>query len=548
MGKNSVLIISFLIVLSGFTKQTFSQVLFTIDSSEVQTDKITKRTYGIDAIGKDKDYFYYLYLPYRAAYNEISHGSTESYFLAKYDHKLNLINKAEINLTEGKKEKQFQGIFHLNDKLYLFSSFQNEKEKKHYLFVQSINKETLAPNEDIKLIGEIDYSGLNKYNTTYFNYEFSGDSSKVLVYFNMVNKSDENLKYGMYVYDNLMNLLWKNENIVPQFGEGVFSYKEFKIDNDANVYLLGKIYKDLKNYNASAMFRKIGFFSSDKYFPDLPNYTYQLYKFSNNGTTEKNIFIRLNGKFIRSLAFLPVNESNIQCAGVYSSEETISAKGSFTFKIDMVSGKTENIDTKEFSSDLIEAGLDEKELENVRESIKDNEEWDPYNYLLSDVITRENGEKYIIAEQYLVGEKKESNGKYVYYKPIYIRNDIFIINISAENKIDRIDKVTKRQYSVSTEQYSSYGVNENNGSFYFVFMDILRKNTMLKNAETGNTYLVAIDSKGEQKRSIIYDAEEKQKIFFLPETFIPLNPTQSVYSLASMMFKDYFVEKITINK
>jgi hypothetical protein len=537
-----------LLSIIALTKVNAQDISFDLKSTEIYRDKITKRTYGIEALGQNNQYSYYLFNPYRAVFNEISHGSTESHFLGKYDENMNLVKKAEIDLKQKKQEKQFEGVYFLKGKLTLFSSFQNEALKKNYLFVQNINKETLEKEDNIKMIGELDYSGISKYHNTVFQYEVSEDSSKVLAFYTILSKKNEILKFGMYLYDNELNLLWENENVFPKFTEGVFNYKKFKVDNNGNVYLMGMHYEDKQNYYDAAGFKKNGFFSSDTYYADKPNYTYQIYKYSNAGKKEEYADINIPDKFIRSLTFVPDSSKMICCMGIYSAPGTLSAKGSFILNFNISTQGISNLNTKEFSTELVEQGFSEKELNRFRRSIDNKDEWDPFDYALSDIKTRKNGDKYFIAEQFIEGTKKEKSGNMIVYKPIYIHNDAFIVNFTGDNKITRIDKISKRQYLLITSRFNSYLTVEKNNKLYFIFNTMLYRDTMLKNVDLGDTYLVSIDEKGNQRKVILKKEETSMQLIVIPGTAISLTPNSIIYSLMSANFKDYSFEKLTIKE
>src|SRR5688500_17568093 len=132
----------FVITIQGYGQENS----FDLKSSDVVRDKLTQRAFGISEIGKAGDFNYYLFLPYQPAPNEHVIGDMGKYRVGKYDKNLTLLKKEEVNLAQEKekKEKNFEGILLVKQKLVVFSSFQNQKEKKHYLFVQNMNTETLG--------------------------------------------------------------------------------------------------------------------------------------------------------------------------------------------------------------------------------------------------------------------------------------------------------------------------------------------------------------------------------------------------------------------
>ena len=527
-------------------QNSFSQeVEYELQRGGIKKDKITKRTFGIESLGFDGEYAYFLYLPYRAVFAETSIGGMQNHLIAKFDRELNEVVKQEIVLENDNRKRQYHGACLVKDRLYVFSAFQNEEHKKHYLFVQSLDKQTLLPGDEMKKIGEIDYSGINKYNETQFHLELSPDNSKILVYYNLVNKDDENLRYGMYVFSSEMELIWKKEHMIPEISGGVFSFQRFRIDNEGNVYLKGTNYTDLDNYYETAAFKDREFFSNDIFYADVPNYVTQLYRFSADGTQEY-VNISLPDKFVRSLTFLSEEDGKLFCAGIWSDPGTISARGTFTFSLDFNSKKISQLSSMEFGQDMIELGFDEKELTKFRKSIDNKQEWDPFDYQLSDIKSTENGKKYFIAEQNIRGTKVEKSGNMTTYRSIFLHNDLFVTGLNKDRTIGKIQKISKRQYGPTVDYFNSYALLEKDKHLYFAYMEIMKKNTMLKNAEPGNTYLVELSEDGSIRKSVIPEVEAKNRLFLLPGTGMQVWSHELIYSTMTSNFKDYSVEKIII--
>ena len=339
-----------------------------------------------------------------------------------------------------------------------------------------------------------------------------------------------------------MNLIWRN-NVSPKFETGVFSYKQFRVDNNADVYLLGAHYEDKKNYYESAHFKDKGFFSKDTYYTDVPNFVFQLYKFSNNGANEEYNSLNLEAKFIRSMGFT-AQDGKVLISGVYSNPQTISARGAFSFYYDVSTGNKTSVSFKEFSTDLIELGFSEKELKRFKRSIDDKTEYDPFDYIISDVKTLSDGSKYFTAEQYITGTKVENNGKQVTYSRIFLNNDVFVVRLKSDNTIDKIDKVSKRQYSLNTARFNSFIDFEKNGSLYFIYNTIKNKDTMFKNAEIGETYISKVKNDVDTE---VYKTPESFKVpLIMPVTQVELPDNSVMYGMMSANFKDYKFELIVV--
>jgi hypothetical protein len=535
-------IILFLLTVTSTIFLSAQDLNYNIKSTEVLRDKLLERSAGLKAIGSINEHAFFLYQPYTAIYGGATIGGKMIHYIGKFDKDVNLIKKSALALDQKGKEVDFEGIQIINNKILVFFSFQNEAKKVHYLFSRTVNSETLELEDDTKMIAELDYSGISKYKNTSVQYEVSEDDSKIMFFYTILSRKGEPLRFGVQVFDNELNQIWRN-NVSPKFETGVFSYNQFRVDNNADVYLLGTHYENKKNYYESANFKDKGFFSKDIYYTDVPNFTYQLYKFSNKGAKEEYKNISLDSKFIRSMGFT-AHDGKVLISGVYSNPQTISARGAFSFYYDVSSGKKSAITIKEFSTDLIEQGFSEKELKRFKRSIDDKTEYDPFDYKISDVKTLSDGSRYFTAEQYITGTKVENNGKQVIYSTIFLYNDVFVIRLKSDNTIDKINKVSKRQYSLNTARFNSFIDFEKNGSLYFIYNTIKNKDTMFKNAEIGET-LISKVSNGVATE--VYKTPESFKVpLIMPMTQVELPGNSVFYGMMSANFKDYKFELIDV--
>jgi len=544
MLKKLFLFLSVSFVLS---KSLAQNVPYDLQSTEVVRDKLTERAYNINKIGKAGDFSYFLFMPYQPAPGEHAIGNFDIYRVGRFDKNMKLLNKQLVDLTQKpeRKDKKFEGILLVNGKLVVFTSFQNQKDKKNYVFVQHMNNESLAMENDIKLAGQLDYSGYSKYSRTAFTIAKSPDESKILVFYTLLNKDNETLRSGLYVFDNNLNLKWEKDNITPGNTAGIFSYQKFTVDNSGNVYLLGLLYADRENYFDGAKFREkgSGIFSNDTYYTDKPNYVYHLYRLADGGKKEDHYKLEIPNKFVRSLNLSPSNNSVI-CTGIYSNPGTISAVGSFAFSLNTSTGQIGNVNTKEFGTDLISQGFEEDELKRFKRSIDDKSEWDPFDYIISDLKTKSNGETYFVAEQFISGTKKERSGNMVVYKPIYLHKDLFVVTLGADSKIKRIDKIVKNQYMLITQRFSSYTVFETSGVLNFLYNTFDKKDGLIKNLEIGESYLVRLDAKGNQEK-IVFKKKDSDLPIPMPGTGM-ISGNSITFALMSSNMKDYQIQTLSL--
>lgn len=537
-------LLTLLLIISAIIKLSAEEITYNVKSTEVFRNKSMEHSAGLKAIGSINEHAYVLYQPFTAIYSGATIGGGKmTHYIGKFDKDVNLVKKTKLDLDQNGKDVDFEGVQIINNKILVFFSFQNEEKRKHFLFACSVDAESLEIQNDTKMIAELDYSGISKYKRTSVQYEISEDESKIMFFYTVLDKKNESLRFAVHVYDNDLNSIWKT-NVSPKFQEGVFSYKQFRLDNNGDVYLLGAHYADNKNYYDSADFKDKGFFSKDTYFTDMPNFTYQLYRYYNNGKEEDYKNISLESKFIRSMNFT-VLDGVVSVNGIFSNPETISARGAFTFKLNPTNGQKTDLSTEVFSTEIIEKGFSENELKRFQRSIKDKSEYDPFDYIISDIKTLSDGSKYYTAEQFIQGTKREKSDNQIIYTPIYLYNDVFIVRLSANNSIESVDKISKRQYALTTSRYNSFIDFEKDGNLYFIYNTIKRKDSMFKHAEIGDTYISRI-SKDSNVEKIYATPESNKAPRMMPNTMVELPNHSVLYGMMSPSFKGYKFEIIDV--
>jgi hypothetical protein len=525
---------------------------FTVKSGEEINFKMSDFSPNLRELGAISGYAYFLFLPYNPENSSEIVVGAQKYFIGKCDINNKMVKKTEIVLKKDKKELQFEGVLKLKDQLFVFSSFQNSKDKKHYLFVQKFDPVKVELVDNINLAAELDYSGFRKFNGTTFNMEVSPDSTKVLIFYSLRNNNFEVLRSGMHVYNSDLKQLWENDNVTAKFSDGIFDFNRFKVANDGAVYLLGEHFKDKSNYYEQAHFRSRGFFSADTYFTDTPNYTFEFYKYSQQGVKVDNYSIALPGKFIRSINFFPSDNGIVKCIGMYAAPGKISVEGAFSFDLNQETRLISNLSTKEFGQELLSRDLNQDELKRFRRSIDNKQEWDPYDYILSDIKIKQNGDKYFIAEQYLFGQKKvtqrQAQSVVITYDNIYVHNDLFVVTLNSDNTIKRIDKINKRQYWLATDQYNSYASIEKNNNLYFIYNTFEATDALFKNIEIGDSYITRLDMSGNQAKSVFKKKVESKSPLPLVKTGIKVSNGTLIYSLMPFNNRKYQFEQVIITE
>jgi hypothetical protein len=524
---------------------------FTVKSGEATKFKMSDFSTGIHKLGMINGNAFFQFLPYTSGGGLEINMNVKNNFIGKFDLDNNLIKKTEIELKQNKKDLVFEGALAIKDQLFVFSSFQNKKEKKHFLFVQHVDPNTVELVDNIRPVAELSYADFSKFDYATFWFQVSPDSSKVLLYYSLKTKKREILRSGFNVYGSDLKLIWGREDASACFSEGIIGFYRIKVDNAGGVYVAGQHYADKSNYYDAAHFGSRGFFSKDTYYTDMPNYTFELCRYTQQSPDPENYPLAIPGKFIRSVNFSTSDKNILTCYGVYGSPGTISVVGSFCFDLDLDSKQTSQLVTGEFGKDLLSRGLDAEELRRFRRSIDNKQEWDPYDYWLSDLATRQNGDRYFIAEQVLSGYKEvtqwQGGSSYISVQNIYLHNDLFLVSLKSDNQVRRTDKITKRQYWVGTSRFNSYALVEKNNNLYFLYNTFDSKDGMFTNVDIGDSYITRVKENGDQAKTVFKKKADKDEPFPLMKTAINVSEGSLMYGLFPFNNRRYQFERIYIN-
>ena len=459
-----------LFILTAFVFQVFSFAQNRSKKVEIDWGQIieNKKSYpDIDVLGYDENNVYVT--------RTESKGLRSTHYIERFDERMNRQGFELLNMKTEGKERDLYFSAQLKDNLYVYSTFENKKLEKTFLFVQQINKETLKPEGDLKKIAERPNNqprrmifgigtGSRFSDWSRFDKSISRDRSKVAIYYNIPNEKEEQESFGFHVFDENMDLLWEKEVELPYNAEK-FDKRGLRVDDDGNVYLLGRLYEE------TAKERK----------KEAPNYTYELIYYTNKGQSSDTYTFELSDdeKFITDLQFEITKEKDIICAGFYSENLTkkgiprgTSIKGSFFLKVD---GDTKAIISQsdaEFGIDFITQNLSEKAEKKVKKKEKAGKTVELYEYDLDDIILRDDGGAVLVGEQFFIQHLTVSDGRGGFRtKTIYNYNDIIVININPDGKIEWQTKVGKRQRSSFGSSYCSYALAVVQDKLYFVFND-----------------------------------------------------------------------------
>ncbi|MCB0586514.1 MAG: hypothetical protein KDD06_14485, partial [Phaeodactylibacter sp.] len=370
--------------------------------------------------------------------------SNEQAYIEYYDSEMHLRKSQKLDLKYKGKRRDFEDVAMIGGELYLFTSFNNQAQKKNYLFYQKVNQR-LQPSRDLVMLSEVE--AFNKAREGAFKLVISSDSSKVLLYSQLPYQKKDPERFALNVFDNQMNKLWSRDIILP-YSDQQFAVEDYRIGPDGSVYLMGVLYLD------GVRERRRG----------RPNYQYIILAYTQQGEDVQEYHVALQDKFITDLAFRIADDGNLVCAGFFSEKGAYSVKGTCFFRLNASTKEIFNLSFKEFGFEFRTEFMRPGEVRRAtRAEANDDTGREPelYRFSLDELVLRSDGGAVLVAEQYYVFERTyrywDGTLRFDYY---YNYNDIIVVNIQPDGNIEWATRIPKRQETINDGgYYSSYAMS-----------------------------------------------------------------------------------------
>lgn len=399
-------------------------------------------------------------------------GTTSStYILERFDAEQKLSHSEKVELKQGKKEKKFEFVLPMNQEIYLFTSFKNQKLKKNFLFCQTINKESLKPNNDTKKIAEVDYSKHSKNNSGEFGYELSADSTRLLVYYKLKVKKKEK-PVGLYMLNNKLEEQWHKELKITDI-KSLLSIKEFRIDAEGNVHML------IRELSKNFTYNQLG----------IAYHDYRLLSYYHKDDQLKEFYFPETERLYNKITIQTDKNLDVLCSGFYSGPDSLMLRGSFFLKLD---GKTSTISAQDHQPFELEM-LTKYMGPTAEKSFTNNFNKGLYattHYQVDSLISKKNG-GYILLGEFVHSFQEEGIKK-------HITSNILITHIEPDGKISKTHQVPKVQsgsYSLSNS-YLSFIAHYDEEQLHIIYNDRI-ENMPYKEKANPKSY-----KKGSKKKAV----------------------------------------------
>lgn len=390
-------------------------------------------------------------------------------FIRKMDADHNVVYQKLLPMKVGKNEHALKEVVVFGDKILLFTTYFDKKDKSITVYMRTFNEANMDPLGVTEELSSMDAE--RRRNTGGSLVRVSPNDRAVLIGQFVPFDKEGSERFDLKVFDAGMAPLWQRSVELP------YSDKEFRVENlrvadDGTVFLVGVKYAEKRE---AKELKKDG----------KATYEYHLLVIRGDGSPVADHPITVPDKFFQDLSINIGKEGDILCGGLYGSKGSFAISGAFFLRIDRETKAIVHTSYKEFDRDFITAYMTEKEeAKATKKAERKGEDLELPNYELRDLIRRDDGGVVMVAEQYryyvtqncVTDANGRTNCSYVHH---YVYNDIIVVNVDPDGNIAWAVKVPKRQHSTNDGgRYSSYALVVKNDHIYLMFNDH-GKNLML---------------------------------------------------------------------
>ena len=423
-------------------------------------------------------------------------NSTSTPVLTRYNDKL--AEQAEREIEADEDGVKFNNLLSIKGKIFLFTNRYDKETKTTNFYCKPVNIQTLNPEGKLINLGTFD--AVKKSSQASVGYEFSKDSSKVIMFGKNAYKKDENEKYYIGVLDNNMSKLWEKTVELP--------YKDkFVTIIDQLVTNEGKVGVLIKHYD-----QEVSKESIKKDGEKIPSYKTKLLVYDKDNAKPAEYVLDIGNKFVHTLQLADDNTDNLFLFGLYKQKYNGYINGFFTATFDK---KTNTVTTKNINQ-FPDALVDQIKIDK-QGSDKESDPGLSNVFSLASVVDRKNGSRDFIleysSEVFVPGYSTYSNGTWITSRPYWSYNygDIIDINLQKDGKA-LIARIPKMQTSIDVRTFSNFkALAYNNKLLVFynddddnIDRDINKKPDPLHKFNKSVFVMGSIDNAGNVSREILF--------------------------------------------
>jgi len=330
--------------------------------------------------------------------------------VSSFDANYNLQSDIELNLE---RKESYLGSSISDEKLRVFTVYDVDKNRREvYCHTYSISSRTVIKTKLYTATSSTQKrSKYGAYGPKKHNENFRGSPDGNYLAFAVDNINSKTNSYSIRVYDRDLNLVYDRSYYSDI--ERNFKFDDFIVTNDAEIISVGKLYKvgkkDRRNGKA--------------------NYDYVIHKVTENENSSS--VLRLKNNFINELRFAQT-DALIRLFGFYSELSSYRMKGALSYN--MQGTNIEDISLKQgpFPETIFQDLFREARAERLKEKEKEFRD-----FYLDYAFVDENGNSYLLAEEFYITQSTSSNGAMggMSTSTQYHYDDILIIKFDSAGDI-----------------------------------------------------------------------------------------------------------------
>ena len=495
---------------AGFCQMTKAPVKLTLSDEMKEPPNSTVSDY----LGEDDESYYLLR-------SKGLFGKTT--LVESYDKKMHLKRSEELSPEIEGYDTKISNVVFIGGQLYVFFIDDNKKAGTSKLYYQQIDKKTVTLTGSPKLVVTIPYGTF--FNRGSFAYDLSRGKGMLSV--TAITRDEKNVpqKFKIVVMNDQIAKQWEKEITLP-YASNLFEEERTVVDDNGNVYMLGRLYKD------KVVEKRKG----------EPNYAYKILSYRDQGNTTKEYNIALKDNFITDLGFNITDDGHIVCGGFYSEKGTFSIKGTYFMLVDANTEEIVNQGTKAFEPGFLELFMSDEKAKKGKEL---------YNYDLNNLIVRSDGGVLMLAEQYYVTSYTYYSGttsRTTYY---YHYNDVIAVNVNPDMTIEWATKIPKKQVTADDGGYfSSFEYAVAHDKIYLIFNDnpdnleeADPKRIKNFNGKSSVATLVTINGDGKWNKSLLFSNRD-EGVILRPKVCEQIADNQ--FFLYAEKHKNYVIGRIDL--
>ena len=449
----------------------------TVKWAKPQKSSMFKVMTGFTVIGQDDNAIYV-----KPKYNVFSE-------LIKCNPKTMTMMAVPYSLKGANGKRDLEFVVMLKGELYLFSSLQDKKAKKHILYMQTVNKSTLKLNTTLTKILEVSYVGESDRKPAIFYYDISPDKSKLLVSYAVIDKNRTLLRSGFSVLDDECKTIWE-ENGISSGLDARFHFIEFIVDNAANVYFQGNTTYDKKELKQGAKNESYVILCLEKERTPVP------------------IKMELAGSREFVSQTIAINDkSELYFVGTFTKDDMRNILGIYSAKINLAKQEIDNKQTFDFSEEFLTKGMKESDAKSVRNKLQKGNDFESYFYNLSDIEFLDNGSFAIGIEKsyYVVYRSRDGSTTTIHHY-----GDIVVANFKQDASMNWIEKIP-RELSLPNFPLGSFGLITNNNNIHLLYNN-MKSSAAILGVPPNKAKLImySLNADGESSWKELYDSKDEK--------------------------------------